>query len=160
MTDGFEGLPGFEFGSGRASEGSEAKRVISRFCNHPALVFKSNTIRVQIQMNPNRRRTINCLTCSFCSILILLHSERLRLVLFRHQSSPSSSPSTPREPMPARPSDGHGAGGAGSAPRLKLVIRRLPPALPEETFWKSVAPFVTDQTCQWKRYIKGRAADA
>ncbi|RSH93305.1 hypothetical protein EHS25_007659 [Saitozyma podzolica] len=62
--------------------------------------------------------------------------------------------------MPARPSDGHGAGGAGSAPRLKLVIRRLPPALPEETFWKSVAPFVTDQTCQWKRYIKGRAADA
>ncbi|GFZ49618.1 hypothetical protein JCM24511_07019 [Saitozyma sp. JCM 24511] len=62
--------------------------------------------------------------------------------------------------MPARPSDSQGAGGTGSAPRLKLVIRRLPPALPEETFWKSVAPFVTDQTCQWKRYVKGRAADA
>ncbi|KAI9638932.1 Smg-4/UPF3 family-domain-containing protein [Dioszegia hungarica] len=43
-----------------------------------------------------------------------------------------------------------------AAPRLKLVIRRLPPMLPEEIFWTSVAPWITASTCTWKRYIKGR----
>ncbi|KAK4683780.1 regulator of nonsense transcripts 3, partial [Tremellales sp. Uapishka_1] len=44
--------------------------------------------------------------------------------------------------------------------RTKLVIRRLPPTLPAEIFWKSVSAWVTDETCLWKQYIKGRAGDA
>jgi regulator of nonsense transcripts 3 len=47
---------------------------------------------------------------------------------------------------------------ASAAPRLKLVIRRLPPNLPEELFWKAVAPWVTETTCTWKRFVKGRPA--
>ncbi|BEJ15359.1 hypothetical protein CspHIS471_0411260 [Cutaneotrichosporon sp. HIS471] len=43
--------------------------------------------------------------------------------------------------------------------RLKLVIRRLPPALPEETFWRVVEPFVEGK-CAWRRYVKGRPGDA
>lgn len=47
---------------------------------------------------------------------------------------------------------------SSAAPRLKLVIRRLPPNLPEELFWKAVVPWVTDATCTWKRYVRGRPA--
>lgn len=46
-----------------------------------------------------------------------------------------------------------------SAPRTKVVIRRLPPTLPEETFWRSVESWVTESTCLWKRYVKGKPAD-
>ncbi|ORY34746.1 Smg-4/UPF3 family-domain-containing protein [Naematelia encephala] len=46
-----------------------------------------------------------------------------------------------------------------AAPRLKLVIRRLPPTLPEEIFWSSVQPWVNDETCHWRRFVKGRASD-
>lgn len=44
------------------------------------------------------------------------------------------------------------------APRLKLVIRRLPPTLPEETFWSVVEPFIEGKST-WRRYVKGRAGD-
>ncbi|BEI84549.1 hypothetical protein CcaverHIS002_0411530 [Cutaneotrichosporon cavernicola] len=43
--------------------------------------------------------------------------------------------------------------------RLKLVIRRLPPTLPEETFWRVVEPFVEGKYA-WRRYVKGRPGDA
>ncbi|WWC92759.1 uncharacterized protein L201_007718 [Kwoniella dendrophila CBS 6074] len=43
--------------------------------------------------------------------------------------------------------------------RNKLVIRRLPPTLPEELFWKSVSTWINDKTCLWKRFIKGRIGD-
>lgn len=33
-----------------------------------------------------------------------------------------------------------------SSQRLKIVVRRLPPDLPEAIFWKSVAPWVTRET--------------
>lgn len=49
--------------------------------------------------------------------------------------------------------------GSSAPPRTKVVIRRLPPTLPEETFWKSVESWVTESTCLWKRYVKGKAAD-
>ncbi|EIW71527.1 hypothetical protein TREMEDRAFT_60453 [Tremella mesenterica DSM 1558] len=42
--------------------------------------------------------------------------------------------------------------------RTKLVIRRLPPTLPEEIFWTSVSQWV-DESCVWRRYVKGKAAD-
>ncbi|WVQ79216.1 hypothetical protein IAT38_001312 [Cryptococcus sp. DSM 104549] len=46
-----------------------------------------------------------------------------------------------------------------AAPRNKLVVRRLPPTLPEEIFWKSVAEWVNDETCLWRRYVKGKPGD-
>jgi hypothetical protein len=65
------------------------------------------------------------------------------------------NPPYPSDPvsMPAQPSE-------AAASRLKLIIRRLPPTLPEETFWKAVDPWVDEQTCLWKRYIRGKPGDA
>lgn len=40
--------------------------------------------------------------------------------------------------------------------RLKTVVRRLPPNLPEEIFWQSVAPWVTDETTSWRVYYPGK----
>lgn len=40
--------------------------------------------------------------------------------------------------------------------RLKTVIRKLPPNLPEEVFWQSVALWVNENTCTWKTFHKGK----
>jgi len=40
--------------------------------------------------------------------------------------------------------------------RLKTVVRRLPPNLPEAVFWQSVEAWVTDQTVAWKTYYRGK----
>jgi regulator of nonsense transcripts 3 len=40
--------------------------------------------------------------------------------------------------------------------RTKLVVRRLPPSLPEDVFWAATAQWVTDDTCSFKRYVAGR----
>ena len=48
---------------------------------------------------------------------------------------------------------------AEPATRSKLVIRRLPPALPEAIFWTAVEQWVNDQTCLWRRYVKGKPGD-
>src|SRR5262245_16110861 len=40
--------------------------------------------------------------------------------------------------------------------RLKTVIRRLPPNLPEDVFWQSVQPWVTDDTVAWKVFYAGK----
>jgi regulator of nonsense transcripts 3 len=40
--------------------------------------------------------------------------------------------------------------------RLKTVVRRLPPNLPEEVFWQSVQPWVTEETAVWKVYYPGK----
>lgn len=40
--------------------------------------------------------------------------------------------------------------------RLKTVVRRLPPNLPEAVFWQSVEAWVTDQTVSWKVYYPGK----
>ncbi|KAF9551714.1 hypothetical protein CPC08DRAFT_699055 [Agrocybe pediades] len=47
---------------------------------------------------------------------------------------------------------------AGSLPteRLKTVVRRLPPNLPEDIFWQTVQPWVTDDTATWKVYYPGK----
>ena len=42
------------------------------------------------------------------------------------------------------------------ADRLKTVVRRLPPNLPEEVFWQSVQPWVTEETASWKVYHPGK----
>ena len=41
--------------------------------------------------------------------------------------------------------------------RLKVVVRRLPPNLPEDVFWKSVEQWVTDETVVWKAFYGGKA---
>jgi regulator of nonsense transcripts 3 len=40
--------------------------------------------------------------------------------------------------------------------RLKTVVRRLPPNLPEEIFWQTVQRWVTDETATWKVYYGGK----
>jgi len=40
--------------------------------------------------------------------------------------------------------------------RLKTVIRRLPPNLPEAVFWQSVHPWVTEHTVSWKVFYPGK----
>jgi len=40
--------------------------------------------------------------------------------------------------------------------RLKTIVRRLPPNLPEDIFWGSVATWVTDETVTWKAYYGGK----
>lgn len=40
--------------------------------------------------------------------------------------------------------------------RLKTVVRRLPPNLPENIFWQSVQQWVTGDTVQWKAFYQGK----
>ncbi|KAI6027017.1 Smg-4/UPF3 family-domain-containing protein [Pisolithus marmoratus] len=40
--------------------------------------------------------------------------------------------------------------------RLKTVVRRLPPNLPEEIFWQSVETWVTEETATWKVFCPGK----
>lgn len=40
--------------------------------------------------------------------------------------------------------------------RLKTVVRRLPPNLPEDVFWQSVQTWVTDESVNWKTYYPGK----
>ncbi|KAL0946194.1 hypothetical protein HGRIS_012456 [Hohenbuehelia grisea] len=40
--------------------------------------------------------------------------------------------------------------------RLKTIVRRLPPNLPEEIFWQSVATWVSDETAVWRTYYQGK----
>ncbi|KAN0109074.1 Smg-4/UPF3 family domain containing protein [Russula decolorans] len=45
---------------------------------------------------------------------------------------------------------------ANGAERLKTVVRRLPPNLPEQIFWQSVQTWVTDDSVIWKEYCPGK----
>ena len=49
-----------------------------------------------------------------------------------------------------------GGGPKSQAERLKTVVRRLPPNLPEEIFWQSVAQWVNEDTVTWKVYYPGK----
>ena len=40
--------------------------------------------------------------------------------------------------------------------RLKTVVRRLPPNLPEDVFWQSVQTWVTDESVSWKLFYPGK----
>lgn len=53
-----------------------------------------------------------------------------------------------KDPKPQAPAHG--------TDRLKTVVRRLPPNLPEEIFWQSVQPWVTDDSITWKVYHAGK----
>ena len=45
---------------------------------------------------------------------------------------------------------------SGRTEKLKTVVRRLPPNLPEEVFWQSVQPWVTSETASWKAFYPGK----
>lgn len=45
---------------------------------------------------------------------------------------------------------------ANGTERLKTVVRRLPPNLPEPIFWQSVQTWVTDDSVIWKEYCPGK----
>ncbi|KAL5478385.1 hypothetical protein ACEPAI_2569 [Sanghuangporus weigelae] len=40
--------------------------------------------------------------------------------------------------------------------KLKTIVRRLPPNLPEDAFWQSVQPWVTDETASWRAFYPGK----
>lgn len=46
---------------------------------------------------------------------------------------------------------------ASGTERLKIIVRRLPPNLPEQIFWQSVQPWVTDDTVLWKEFYPGKS---
>jgi regulator of nonsense transcripts 3 len=41
--------------------------------------------------------------------------------------------------------------------RLKVVIRRLPPNLPEDVFWQSVQTWATEENISWKAFYPGKS---
>lgn len=61
-----------------------------------------------------------------------------------------------KEKKPKASGGGGGGGQKSQAERLKTVVRRLPPNLPEDIFWQSVAPWVSDETVSWKVYYPGK----
>jgi hypothetical protein len=40
--------------------------------------------------------------------------------------------------------------------KLKVVVRRLPPNLPEPIFWNSVAQWVSSESITWKSFHPGK----
>ena len=40
--------------------------------------------------------------------------------------------------------------------RFKVVVRRLPPNLPEDIFWQTVQAWVSEETVTWKVYYPGK----
>ncbi|KAG1886781.1 Smg-4/UPF3 family-domain-containing protein [Suillus subluteus] len=53
-----------------------------------------------------------------------------------------------KDPKPQAP--------ANATERLKTIVRRLPPNLPEEIFWQSVQTWVTDDSVTWKVFHAGK----
>jgi regulator of nonsense transcripts 3 len=46
---------------------------------------------------------------------------------------------------------------ASGTERLKIIVRRLPPNLPEQIFWQSVQPWVADDAVLWKEFYPGKS---
>ncbi|KAG9035305.1 hypothetical protein FRB95_011600 [Tulasnella sp. JGI-2019a] len=44
----------------------------------------------------------------------------------------------------------------GGEARLKVIVRGLPPNLPEAIFWQSVSTWVTDETTTWRSFCPGK----
>lgn len=69
-------------------------------------------------------------------------------------SKASSSKSKVKEPKESKKKERTSL--KGHTERLKTVVRRLPPNLPEEVFWQSVQKWVTEETVIWKEYYQGK----
>jgi regulator of nonsense transcripts 3 len=67
---------------------------------------------------------------------------------------PSMSTQQPNaSPAKASKSSSHAQSGSE---RLKVVVRRLPPNLPENIFWESVQQWVSDDTAAWRAFYPGK----
>jgi hypothetical protein len=40
--------------------------------------------------------------------------------------------------------------------KTKVVVRRLPPLIPENLFFETVKQWVNEETCTWSRFHQGR----
>ena len=67
----------------------------------------------------------------------------------------SAATDSPKKSRP-KPSKEKKSQGKSQNERLKVVVRRLPPNLPEEIFWQSVAEWVSDETVLWKTFHAGK----
>ena len=65
----------------------------------------------------------------------------------------------PRKPQPKSKTKEkrQGQTKASGTERFKIIVRRLPPNLPEQIFWQSVQPWVTDDTVLWKEFYPGKS---
>ncbi|KAF8273587.1 Smg-4/UPF3 family-domain-containing protein [Lactarius quietus] len=65
----------------------------------------------------------------------------------------------PKKPQPKSKTKEkrQGQAKASGSERLKIIVRRLPPNLPEQIFWQSVQPWVTDDTVLWKEFYPGKS---
>ncbi|KAG8903812.1 hypothetical protein FRB99_002703 [Tulasnella sp. 403] len=64
----------------------------------------------------------------------------------RPEVSKSDKPSKARSKKPVQQPEG----------KLKVVVRRLPPNLPEPVFWNSVLLWVNEETSTWKQFCPGK----
>lgn len=74
---------------------------------------------------------------------------------FRVMSTPKGPPSKPRKER-ERDKKERLSQPPVSTERLKTVVRRLPPNLPEDVFWQSVQSWVSDETVTWKLFYPGK----
>lgn len=103
---------------------------------------------------------------SSCSRRRYIHRRGASLVVPGSQSPPILNPdstvlprmSTTETTKSAKRNKKAKSSGGGQkvAERLKTVVRRLPPNLPEEIFWQSVSKWVTEETVTWKAYYPGK----
>ncbi|KAJ7486160.1 hypothetical protein B0H11DRAFT_2231081 [Mycena galericulata] len=70
-------------------------------------------------------------------------------------STPKGAASKPRKER-ERDKKEHLSQPPVSTERLKTVVRRLPPNLPEDIFWQSVHSWVSDETVTWKIFYPGK----
>jgi regulator of nonsense transcripts 3 len=73
-------------------------------------------------------------------------------------SASTTTAPAPAAPLAASKSKKREKKAQAAAPvdRLKVIVRRLPPNLPEEVFWQSVLPWVTDETASWRVFHPGK----
>ena len=87
----------------------------------------------------------------------LLRPSLVTLVMSSQEAVITSKPK-PKEKKEkkARSSGGSSGGPKSQTERLKTIVRRLPPNLPEEVFWQSVAKWVSTETVSWRAYYPGK----
>ena len=85
-------------------------------------------------------------------------SESRRLTMSTSPSRPKGPPTKPKkERERERERERKEKALQQSTERLKTVVRRLPPNLPEDVFWQSVQPWVTEESVSWKVFYAGKA---
>lgn len=98
--------------------------------------------------------------CTSLANLYISSSDFLHLTYLEHIKHKEMEESSQTKPKKSKSrSDKRVAKSArlgGGVEKLKTVVRRLPPNLPEEVFWQSVNPWVTSETTSWKVFYPGK----